>query len=146
MIRLALVVLNISLTMGFLSTQADETSKYSREIDLTVGNRLRQIGQESRKPVDDYTFCRRVYLDAIGRIPTVDELDSFIQDKNSEKRSLLIQQLLESRAIRATGSITGLTYSGSNMWVINYIIRVIMLSGLKKLFEKTSPTTEWLMS
>ena len=101
MIRLALVVLSISLTTGFLSTQAEESSEYSRKIDLTVGNRLRQIGQESRKPVDDYTFCRRVYLDAIGRIPTVDELDSFIQDKDSEKRSLLIQQLLESKGYQS---------------------------------------------
>ena len=101
MIRLALVVLSISLTTGFLSAQAEESSEYSRKIDLTVGNQLRQIGQESRKPVDDYTFCRRVYLDAIGRIPTVDELDSFIQDKDSEKRSLLIQQLLESKGYQS---------------------------------------------
>ena len=38
-----------------------------------------------------------IYLDAIGRIPTIIELDGFVGDKNPDKRSLLIEKLLHSK-------------------------------------------------
>ncbi|WP_442512198.1 DUF1549 domain-containing protein [Novipirellula sp. SH528] len=44
--------------------------------------------------VDDATWCRRVYLDVIGRIPTLEELQSFLDSKGSDKRAKLVDQLL----------------------------------------------------
>lgn len=44
--------------------------------------------------VDDLTWCRRVYLDVIGRIPTYDEMAAFAKDRSSDKRAKLVDQLL----------------------------------------------------
>ena len=37
---------------------------------------------------NDYEFCRRVYLDLTGRIPTPDQLNAFVNSADSGKRSL----------------------------------------------------------
>jgi len=46
------------------------------------------------KTVDDGLWCRRVYLDIIGRIPTTGELNEFLADRDRQKRSALVQRLL----------------------------------------------------
>ena len=69
----------------------------AREIDQLVADELKRLGQAPRAEIDDYTFCRRVYTDAIGRIPTVDELDCFIEDDQADKRAQLIDKLLTSK-------------------------------------------------
>ncbi|WP_146514243.1 DUF1549 domain-containing protein [Rubripirellula amarantea] len=43
---------------------------------------------------DDLTWCRRVFLDVIGRIPTVDELKEFASDRSADKRAILVDRLL----------------------------------------------------
>jgi hypothetical protein len=47
---------------------------------------------------NDYEFCRRVYLDLTGRIPTSEQLSQFIENPAPDKRDRLIDQLLESPA------------------------------------------------
>ncbi len=74
-----------------------KVKEHAQQLDELVREQLKQTGQEQRQSIDDYTFCRRVYLDAIGRIPTIDELDAFIADQSSEKRALLIEELLASK-------------------------------------------------
>jgi mono/diheme cytochrome c family protein len=44
--------------------------------------------------VDDRTFARRVWLDAIGLLPPPAELDAFLADKSPDKRAKLVQRLL----------------------------------------------------
>lgn len=44
--------------------------------------------------VDDSTWCRRVYLDVIGRIPTIEELQQFDAERGSDKRAKLVERLL----------------------------------------------------
>ncbi|TWU19065.1 hypothetical protein Poly21_12360 [Allorhodopirellula heiligendammensis] len=44
--------------------------------------------------VDDAQWCRRVFLDVIGRIPTYDELVEFMSDRTHDKRGALVQRLL----------------------------------------------------
>lgn len=43
---------------------------------------------------DDATWCRRVYLDVIGRIPSLEELSEFVSDRDSNKRANLVDRLL----------------------------------------------------
>lgn len=43
---------------------------------------------------DDATWCRRVYLDVIGRVPSVEELESFLQDRSTSKRASLVDRLI----------------------------------------------------
>ncbi len=47
---------------------------------------------------NDYEFCRRVYLDLTGRIPTPEQLKSFVVSPDPSKRDKLIDQLIESPA------------------------------------------------
>ncbi|MEX2142753.1 MAG: DUF1549 domain-containing protein [Pirellulales bacterium] len=42
----------------------------------------------------DFEWCRRVYLDIHGRIPTVPELDRFLQDRSPNQRLNLVNRLL----------------------------------------------------
>lgn len=43
---------------------------------------------------EDGEWCRRVYLDLVGRIPTVEELDSFTRTRSKAKRGELVDRLL----------------------------------------------------
>jgi hypothetical protein len=47
---------------------------------------------------NDYEFCRRVYLDLTGRIPTPDQLKAFVTADDPNKRDKLIDELIESQA------------------------------------------------
>jgi Protein of unknown function (DUF1549)/Protein of unknown function (DUF1553) len=47
---------------------------------------------------NDYEFCRRVYLDLTGRIPTPDQLKAFVTGADPNKRDKLIDELIESQA------------------------------------------------
>ncbi|WP_437184890.1 DUF1549 domain-containing protein [Planctomicrobium sp. SH668] len=44
---------------------------------------------------DDAEWVRRVYLDIVGHIPPADVVHSFLENKESDKRAKLIDQLLE---------------------------------------------------
>jgi hypothetical protein len=46
------------------------------------------------KPATDGEWCRRVYLDLLGRVPTVDELTSYLSDRKRDKRRQLVDRLL----------------------------------------------------
>lgn len=65
-------------------------------IDFMVAKRWQERNVEPSSPTDDATFARRLYLDLTGRIPTLEQLNKFLADTNSDKRDRLIDQLLES--------------------------------------------------
>lgn len=46
---------------------------------------------------NDETFLRRVYLDVVGRVPTIGEYDQFFELDPETRRSELIDELLDSR-------------------------------------------------
>lgn len=48
-------------------------------------------------PVSDRVFARRVYLDVIGLLPTVEQLDRFERDPNPDKRQKLVDDLLANK-------------------------------------------------
>jgi mono/diheme cytochrome c family protein len=56
-----------------------------------------QTRQLTPAPVcDERTFVRRVTLDLIGRIPTPEETQAFLDDAASDKRANLVERLLQS--------------------------------------------------
>lgn len=65
-------------------------------IDELVFSKLSKMGVPISDPIDDHGFLRRVTLDIAGRLPTEDELLAFEQSNVPEKRSLIIDQLLDS--------------------------------------------------
>lgn len=70
--------------------------KASREIDALVLQGLEKQKLKPNAPASDEVFLRRVYLDVIGRIPTVAEARAFLASGDKDKRSKLIDQLLAS--------------------------------------------------
>jgi hypothetical protein len=65
------------------------------KIDKLVFDRLEQLDIQPANICSDPVFVRRAYLDVIGTLPTAQEARTFILDKNPNKRSTLIDRLLE---------------------------------------------------
>jgi hypothetical protein len=74
----------------------DYVKKAAYQIDYLIGSTLVGKGQKFNQPATDEQFVRRIYLDAIGRIPTAEEAAAFFADTASDKRAKLIDKLLYS--------------------------------------------------
>ena len=64
-------------------------------IDEHVFGKLRRVRVEPFPLSDDRTFVRRVYLDAIGVLPTVAEAERFLSSTRPDKRGVLVDELLD---------------------------------------------------
>jgi hypothetical protein len=64
-------------------------------IDELVFARWKQLGIQPANLSSDSVFVRRVYLDAIGTLPTAREAADFLADQDPNKRAVLIDRLLE---------------------------------------------------
>ena len=51
-------------------------------------------GVKPAEPATDSEWCRRLFVRVLGRIPTVEELQSFVKDKAADKREKLVDRLL----------------------------------------------------
>lgn len=63
-------------------------------IDDLVLEKLAALNLPPSPKSDDSEFLRRVYLDTIGLLPTVDEVRTFLDDTDADKRSKLIEDLM----------------------------------------------------
>ena len=72
------------------------------EIIATINKHIRQSWQDNEVPVspvaDDEEWLRRVYLDAVGHIPPVEEVEKFAADKDQGKRAKVVERLLDDPA------------------------------------------------
>lgn len=64
-------------------------------IDTLVNDKLQQMQLLPAARSSDSEFIRRVYLDVLGILPTVAETKQFLESQEPNKRSALIDQLLE---------------------------------------------------
>lgn len=69
--------------------------KVNNFIDSLVDAKLKKLNINPSGPADDYTFIRRVYLDIIGTLPTPDEVRKFVKDPAADKRTKLVDALLD---------------------------------------------------
>ena len=67
----------------------------NNKIDELVFANLKALGFPPSEVAADDVFLRRVFFDAIGTPPTPDEARAFLADKDPQKRSKLIDRLLE---------------------------------------------------
>ena len=74
----------------------DYVKKAAYQIDFLIGSTLVNKGLKFNAPATDEQFVRRLYLDAVGRIPTAEEAGSFLADTAADKRAKLIDRLLYS--------------------------------------------------
>jgi len=101
----------MTLASGLLAVQelaaqekpGQQTAAYS--IAESAIPEVRRINEEVRQVWKEYKitpsvaatdgeWCRRLHLDILGRIPTVDELNTFLADKDPDKRTKLVAKLL----------------------------------------------------
>lgn len=76
---------------------AEDYAKLPRynPVDEHVWNKLKLLGMLPSEPAGEAKFLRRAYLRAIGRLPTPDEVRTYLADTSADKRDRLIDQLLE---------------------------------------------------
>ncbi|PQO44163.1 DUF1549 domain-containing protein [Blastopirellula marina] len=67
----------------------------SNYVDELVNAKLQQLQYLPSETCSDSEFIRRVYLDLLGVLPTVDETNAFLADASENKRAALIDALLE---------------------------------------------------
>jgi hypothetical protein len=63
-------------------------------VDRLVWKKLRRLNITPSAAASDSQFLRRVYLDIIGRQPTLEQTQRFLEDDASDKRERLIDELL----------------------------------------------------
>lgn len=64
-------------------------------VDQHIRAAWQQQGIEPAAPASDAEFLRRIYLDLVGTIPTYEEALAFLDDTRPDKRSALIDRLLD---------------------------------------------------
>src|SRR5215813_12109837 len=80
---------------GLSLAQASDTPR-KNVIDNILFGRMERDGIASAPLCTDEEFLRRVSLDLTGRIPSPDDVTSFLQDQNPSKRDALVDRLLGS--------------------------------------------------
>ena len=100
-------VLSLVLSVGF--TFGDEPAvkaavrkdakrvtlpKQVEKIDLSMSANWSEFGIKPSPVEDDLKWCRRVFLDVIGRIPSFEEFSEFAKDKAPDKRFSLVNRLI----------------------------------------------------
>ncbi|MFN4227526.1 MAG: DUF1553 domain-containing protein [Candidatus Ratteibacteria bacterium] len=67
------------------------------EIDKIISKTLKEKNLKFANPCSDEVFIRRIYLDTIGMLPEPEKVIDFLNDKNPDKRKILIDELLEKK-------------------------------------------------
>ena len=67
-------------------------------VDDAVFAKLKQLGIPPSELSDDATFLRRATVDIAGRLPTPAETEAFLANMSGDKRTQLIDRLIESDA------------------------------------------------
>ena len=81
-----------------LGAPTDNFPAPSNFIDERILAELKTLGLPPSELSDDATFVRRVSLDIAGRLPTLEESNTFTADASADKRAKLIDKLLASPA------------------------------------------------
>ena len=85
----------LSLSFGFATEKFDKQAAI-KKIDQLVQTGLKKHEMKRGSEINDTTFVRRAYLEIAGRIPTIEESESFLGSTYERKRGQLITSLLES--------------------------------------------------
>jgi len=77
---------------------ADKDTDYGipqvRFINEQVAAGWADAGLQPAVAASDGEWCRRVHLDVIGRIPSVDELQAFLADSSPTNKAYLVTRLM----------------------------------------------------
>ena len=77
-------------------TAERQFTSITEAVDAFAAEGWNKRGLTSSEPLDDRAWCRRIYLDVAGRIPTATELENFLKDEGKTKRAHLVDSLIAS--------------------------------------------------
>ena len=80
----------VRLQLDGLEQQLEKSS-----VDRLLLRQWRRLGIVPSAPTDDATFLRRAMIDICGTLPTIVEATEYLEDTRSDKRSRLVDGLLE---------------------------------------------------
>jgi hypothetical protein len=80
---------------------------------------------------DDSEWVRRVHLDIVGHIPSVEVVEAFLADKDKQKRAKLIEQLLED-----PGYVRNWTTIWTNLSIGQQTPRRVSRDGMQKFYRE----------
>ena len=63
-------------------------------LDQSLRAAWKAAGVTPSRAATDAEFCRRLYLDLLGRIPTVEELNAYLNENSRDRRAQLVSKLL----------------------------------------------------
>ncbi len=84
----------MTVLIALLANIAAAEDVLHERIDQLIAAKATADGVELQPPASDAAFVRRAYLDFAGRIPTVAEARSFLDEPSPDKRAKLIDRLL----------------------------------------------------
>ena len=93
---LILVVASPCLAEESAKTSTDQTAIVVEQINQRIHAAWKAAGIRPSRQASDAEWCRRVFLDLIGRVPTVAELDHYLSDRSRDKRRQLVERLLSN--------------------------------------------------
>jgi hypothetical protein len=96
--RWHLTLLAVLIGSPVLAADRPDPAALAKRIDHHVAAKLSGAGVPPTPAADDATFLRRTYLLLAGRIPMPSEVYTFLEDRDPDKRSKVIDRLLASPA------------------------------------------------
>lgn len=112
-------------------------------IDRLVWDKLQRLGIEPSELADDATFLRRVYLDTIGTLPTPVEVREFLADNSRDKRTLVIDRLLDRDEYVDYWTMRWLDVLRADQLQISPQGTVAMQRWLRRQFRENQPFDEF---
>src|SRR5262245_22487026 len=92
----------LALVFGPSLVRADDllprTLPVEQIVDHYVDLRLKEEGIQPAPPVGDANFIRRLTLDLVGRIPTLEETQVFVASTKADKWVELVERLMNAPA------------------------------------------------
>jgi hypothetical protein len=80
--------------LAFGDSTPEDLRRAAAEIDRLLDAHWKKAGVRANDPIRDEIFVRRIYLDLAGRIPTFAETQAFLASPRSDRRDVLITELL----------------------------------------------------
>lgn len=93
---LLLGILGIAPLRAAPARSASDPRELTAQIDRLIEAQWKARGAHPAPRSDDAEFHRRIYLDLTGRIPAASDVYAFLADKSADKRSRLVESLLDS--------------------------------------------------
>ncbi|MDZ4852037.1 MAG: DUF1549 domain-containing protein [Pirellulaceae bacterium] len=91
----ALVASFCSFQLHAATGKATELPPQVDKINSSIAQVWKDYSIKPSPVEDDLKWCRRLYLDLIGRIPSYSELQDYAKDKSADRKLRLVQRLLE---------------------------------------------------